>query len=320
MTRPPWPSARCISTSRGKDHSLESLLQAVDLCRLYKVNYLHLHFNDDQAYTFPSAAYPLLNTVTAGHGRMVYTLAEMQALEAYAVARGVHIMPELEGPGHNQLMLAAYPALFKITYPITADAPYEPSSSVNVAKAEVRAAWRTLIGEMCAVFQSTPYFHLGCDEVDWAWSQYNTDFQAAFTEWGFTRSNPADNVHLVFSKFITLARDYAAEFGKKSIVWENRAVTGSPEVPAPTDVLVMPFDCWNPVAFTADGLKLVNAAWSPLYVVGHAKKPVSEIYAWDRTIFGMFSGENAITSPTSSPRRTWPAPSSPPSSRSRTWK
>ena len=27
------------------------------LCRLYKVNYLHPHFNDDQAYTFPSAAY-----------------------------------------------------------------------------------------------------------------------------------------------------------------------------------------------------------------------------------------------------------------------
>jgi hypothetical protein len=36
---------------------------------------------------------------------------------------------------------------------------------------------------------------------------------------------------------------------------------------------------------------LVNAAWSPLYVVGYAKKPVSEIYAWDRTRFGMFSGE-----------------------------
>jgi hexosaminidase len=274
-----------------KDHSVESLLQAVDLCRLYKVNYLHLHFNDDQGYTFPSEAYPLLNTVTRNYGRIVYTLAEMHALESYAVARGVHIMPELEGPGHNHLMLEAYPALFKITYPITDIAQYEPSSSVNVAKPAVRAAWRTLIGEMCAVFQSTPYFHLGCDEVDWAWSEYSTDFQAAFAEWGFNRSNPRENVHLVFSKFISLARGYAAEYGKKSIVWENGAVTSSPEVPASTDVLVMPFDCWNPGAFVNDGLKLVNAAWSPLYVVDYAKKPVSEIYAWDRTEFGQFSGE-----------------------------
>ena len=281
-----------------QDHSLESLMQAVDLCRLYKVNYLHLHFNDDQAYTFPSTAYPLLNSVTAGRGRLVYTLADMQALEAYAVARGVHVMPELEGPGHNALMLAAYPALFQITYPYDPNSAdpnypkYEPSSSINVAKADVRAAVRTLIGEMCAVFQSTPYFHLGCDEVDWAWSQFSSDFQAAFAQWGFTRSNPADNVHLVFSKFITLARGYAAEFGKQSIVWENSAVIGSPEVPTPTDVLVMPFDCYNPAEFPAAGLKLVNAAWSPLYLVNDIHKPVSSIYAWDRTIFGQYSGEN----------------------------
>ncbi len=275
-----------------KNHSYESLLQAVDLCRLYKVNYLHLHFNDDQGYTFPSTAYPLLNTTTISLGHLVYTLAQMQSLEAYAVARGVHIMPELEGPGHNALMLAAYPDLFRITYPITEIAKYVPSSSVNIAKAEVRAAWRTLIGEMCAVFQSTPYFHLGCDEVDWAWSEYNTDFQAAFVEWGFNRSTPRQNVSLVFSKFITLARDYAAEFGKKSIVWENSDMNGAPEVPPPTDILVMPFDCYNPIKFTTygTGMKLVNAAWSPLYAVNEFKKKVSAIYAWNRTLFGPYSG------------------------------
>jgi len=240
----------------------------------------------------------LLNSVTASRGRLVYSLADMQSLEAYAVARGVHIMPELEGPGHDALMLAAYPALFQITYPYDPNSTdsnypkYEPSSSINVARADVRAAVRTLIGEMCAVFHSTPYMHIGCDEVDWAWSQYNTDFQAAFTQWGFNRVNPADNVYLVFSKFITLARGYAAEFGKQSIVWENGAVLGSPEVPAPTDVLVMPFDCYDPGEFPAAGLKLVNAAWSPLYLVNDIHKPVSSIYAWDRTIFGQYSGEN----------------------------
>lgn len=280
-----------------QNHSLESLFQAVDLCRLYKINYLHLHFNDDQAYTFPSAAYPLLNTVTASRGGVVYTVAQMQQLEAYAVARGVHIMPEWEGPGHNALMLAAYPDLFKITYPFDPDSTdpaypkYPPSSSINVAKPEVRAAVRTLIGEMCAVFQSTPYIHLGCDEVDWAWSEHSLDFQNAFAEWGFHRSNPRENVGLVFSKFIGIARDYAAEFGKQTIIWENGAVLGSPEVPSPTDVLVMPFDSYNPGVFPAHGMKLVNAAWSPLYLVNHLRKPVSSIYRWNPGIFGQYSGE-----------------------------
>ena len=280
------------------DHSLESLFQAVDLCHLYKINYLHLHFNDDQAYTFPSTAYPLLNSVTTSRGRLVYSLADMQNLEAYAVARGVHIMPELEGPGHNALMLAAYPSLFQITYPYDPNSTdpnypkYQPSSSINVARADVRAAVRTLIGEMCAVFQSTPYMHIGCDEVDWAWSQYNTDFQAAFTLWGFNRSDPTANVGLVFSKFITIERGYAAEFGKQSIVWENSAMYGSPEVPASTDILIEPFDCYNPGSFVTAGYNLVNAAWSPLYLVNDIRKPVSSIYAWDRTIFGQYSGED----------------------------
>ena len=293
----PAVGIRALSLDLARqDHSLESLLQAVDLCHLYKINYLHLHFNDDQAYTFPSTAYPLLNTVTTSRGRLVYSLADMQTLEAYAVARGVHIMPELEGPGHNSLMLAAYPSLFQITYPYDPNSTdvnypkYLPSSSINVARADVRAAVRTLIGEMCAVFQSTPCIHIGCDEVDWAWSQYNTDFQAAFAQWGFDRSDPSANVGLVFSKFITLERGYAAEFGKQSIVWENSAILGSPEVPTPTDVLVEPFDCYNPAEFPAVGLNMVNSAWSPLYLVNDIHKPVSSIYAWDRTIFGQYSG------------------------------
>jgi hypothetical protein len=89
-----------------------------------------------------------------------------------------------------------------------------------------------------------------------------------------------------------LARDYAAEFGKKSIVWENSDMNGAPEVPPPTDILVMPFDCYNPIKFTTygTGMKLVNAAWSPLYAVNDSRKKVSAVYAWNRTLFGPYSG------------------------------
>jgi hexosaminidase len=274
------------------NHSLESLLQTVDLCRLYKINYFHIHFTDDQAYTFPSAAYPNLNTKTTQNGHKVYTLEEMQQLEAYAVARGVYIMPEIEMPGHARMMLLAYPEIFQITYPVGGSVGYVPSSSINVAKAEAREAVRTLIGEMCAVFQSTPYFHIGCDEVDWAWSEESEDFKAVFQEWGFNRANPRDNVHLVFSKFISLARDWVAENGKKTVVWENGAMNSTPEVTVPTDILVMPFDSYGPGSFPAKGYKLINAAWSPLYLVTHIRKPLKSIYDWNISIFGQYSGES----------------------------
>ena len=43
-------------------HSIASLKQIVQLCRLYKVRYLQLHLTDDQSFMFPSRAYPLLIT------------------------------------------------------------------------------------------------------------------------------------------------------------------------------------------------------------------------------------------------------------------
>jgi N-acetyl-beta-hexosaminidase len=42
------------------------LLDAVQTARFYKIRYLHLHMTDDHAWTFPSAAFPLLGTANIG--------------------------------------------------------------------------------------------------------------------------------------------------------------------------------------------------------------------------------------------------------------
>jgi hypothetical protein len=287
-----------------RDHSVESILQCVDLCRLYKVNNLHLRLNDNEAFVFPTTSRPELNTQTVAEGRRVFTPAEIQQIANYARDRGVWIMPELEVPGHNSLMLRANPGLFQITYPLD-PGQYLPSASINIAKPAVVAAVGQLIAEISAAFPDSPYIHLGCDEVDWAWSWKSPDFQAAFTANGFNRGNPAENVNLVFSRFIKQCRDFAVANGKQAIVWENGGILNTPEVPTPTDVLVMPFDNHNTPELIASGLNLVNGSWSPLYVVNSMFNPVGPaepavrfsklpqtIYDWDLTKFGSFSGEN----------------------------
>ena len=41
----------------------------IDTCRAYKVRYLQLHMTEDQAWTFPSTAYPELGTLNgSAHG------------------------------------------------------------------------------------------------------------------------------------------------------------------------------------------------------------------------------------------------------------
>ena len=39
---------------------LSALKGFVVMCRLYKLNNMHIHFTDDNAFTFPSTAYPQL--------------------------------------------------------------------------------------------------------------------------------------------------------------------------------------------------------------------------------------------------------------------
>ncbi|MCY2931723.1 MAG: family 20 glycosylhydrolase, partial [Planctomycetota bacterium] len=75
---------------------------AVETCRMFKIRYLHLHLHDDNAYTFPSKAYPEANTKG---GLPPYKLEDLNDLVAYADARGVTCVPEIEGPGHCTSLL-----------------------------------------------------------------------------------------------------------------------------------------------------------------------------------------------------------------------
>jgi hexosaminidase len=76
---------------------LTSLKGYVILCRLYKLNHLHIHLTDDHAFSFPSTAYP----EAAAKSQWSYTLAEMKELAQFAADRGVEIIGEIDVPGHR---------------------------------------------------------------------------------------------------------------------------------------------------------------------------------------------------------------------------
>ena len=70
------------------------LRKYVDLCFLYKVNYLHVHFADNSFYTLPSKAFPDLPS--KGHH---YTYEQLKQFTDYASSLGIKIIPEFECPG-----------------------------------------------------------------------------------------------------------------------------------------------------------------------------------------------------------------------------
>lgn len=146
--RPDLPYRSFMVDMGRNPHSPATLRQVVDMCWFYKVNLLHLHLTDDQLFSWPSEAFPALQSARAG-----WTLGDFVELERYAVARGVAIVPELEVPGHSTILRREYPDRFGTTPTELATRP------------ECQRAVEVLIAEMAAVFRSTPYFHIGGDEA-----------------------------------------------------------------------------------------------------------------------------------------------------------
>lgn len=263
-------------------HSIANLKQCVDLCRLYKIRYLQLHLTDDQAFTFPSTAFPTLQQAN-NPGNPGYTLAELKDLVAYADARAVTIIPEIDMPGHSATLNRALPDLFKLK----GTRPYEHHATINFANDDVIKAVETLVGEVCDVFRSSPYFHMGGDEADYALADQHPDFQAAFKRLGL----PDKSQHQLYRRFIGLVNEMAKRRGKKLIVWEGFGREPDSPFPIPKDVLVMEFEnaYYAPTDLLADGYQLVNASWTPLYVVNQHVWQAKKVYDWDLTKFGRFS-------------------------------
>ena len=265
-----------------KFHSIECLKQIVNLCRLYKVRYLQLHLTDDQSFMFPSKAYPL-----AGHKERAWR----QDVHARATqgTGGLRRRPQrddhsrVEVPGHAAAVNRAMHDLFIIR----GTKPYEHHASINFVKEDVMRAVETIVGEMCEVFRSSPYFHIGGDEADLALAGQNADFKAAMKKYNLP------NQHELYRRFLGQMDEIVKKNGKQTILWEGFGRHGA--VPIPKDILVMSYEIrfYLPQDLVKDGYQVINASWTPLYVVNGNCRPPAEIYDWDLYRFKPFGAKPA---------------------------
>ncbi|MBK9273913.1 MAG: family 20 glycosylhydrolase [Flavobacteriales bacterium] len=108
--------------------SVEFTKTYIDLLARYKMNRFHWHLTDDQGWRIEIRKYPKLTEVGAWRrGSQVgpysrraydsipyggfYTQEQIREVVAYAAARHITVVPEIEMPGHAMAALAAYPRL-----------------------------------------------------------------------------------------------------------------------------------------------------------------------------------------------------------------
>ena len=157
--------------------SVGDLKRLIDAMAMLKLNRLHWHLTDDQGWRLEIKAYPRLTAIGAwrspkgadapGHGRYGgdYTQAQVRDLVAYAQARNITIVPEIELPGHATAALTAYPE-----YGMTGQAPASGMSDWGVYSNlytpddKTFAFLDTVLDEVMDLFPS-PYIHIGGDEA-----------------------------------------------------------------------------------------------------------------------------------------------------------
>lgn len=265
-------------------HSIDTLKQHVIMCRLYKVRYMQLHLTDDQSFTFPSSAYPSLGTKDRH-----YSVDELKDLVAFADQRGVTLVPEFDAPGHTGSMRSAMPELFG-----------RPGLGVvDMANEEVYTAFETIIGEMCDIFTSSPYFHIGADE---AW--LGTFEKEASTGEAVQRLD-LDHAHDLYLHFIVKMHEYAKANGKQTLMWESFQGTGSRKVQIPREILVMAWETMyqDPQSLIDNGYTIMNVSWKPMYITPGARWSPEYIYGWN-----MYRWENHwVSAPSYCPMQLEPS-------------
>lgn len=145
----------------------------VEMAR-YKMNALHLHLTDDQAWRIEIKKYPRLTELGSFRVGMddmqmpiggFYTQEQMKELVAFASQYHVEIIPEIEMPGHQVAAIHCYPELTcgAVQLPIrttcgVSDNLLCPSSEFTYEFLE------NVFTELSSVFTSK-YVHLGGDEA-----------------------------------------------------------------------------------------------------------------------------------------------------------
>ncbi|MFJ9458907.1 beta-N-acetylhexosaminidase [Kitasatospora sp. NPDC101447] len=211
------------------------VLRFVDLLAAHKLNVLHLHLTDDQGWRVEIKRYPRLTRRGAWRERSMvgyrsgqrrddrphggyYTQDDLREIVAYAAARGVTVVPEIDLPGHTQAAVAAYPELGNTdvvdTTALGVWTDWGVSHHVLNASEETLRFFEGVLEEVLELFPSE-FVHLGGDECPKEQWKDSAAAQARIRELGLANEDELQS-HVIrhFDRWL-------AERGRRLIGWDE---------------------------------------------------------------------------------------------------
>ena len=212
--------------------TIDEVKKFIDLANLHKINVFHWHLTEDQGWRAQIKSLPRLTEVGSvrketlvghygsdtydgtPHGGF-YTQEEMKEIVAYAAARQMTVIPEIEMPGHASAALTAYPNLGcrgKGYYVQTTWGVFdEIFCAGNPGTLEF---FEKVLDEICEIFPSE-YIHIGGDEAPRAEWEKCPKCQALMKKMGFTSEAQLQ------SYIVNSIEKYLNSKGRKIIGWDE---------------------------------------------------------------------------------------------------
>ena len=218
---------------------IEQVKKYLDIMEVHKLNKFHWHLTEDQGWRIEIKKYPRLTEVGSirkgtcvkknfdshdgvpyGEG-MWYTHEQIREVVAYAAAKGIDVIPEIDIPGHMLAALTAYPELGCTGGPYEVWTRWGISEDVLCAgNDKVYEFLEGVLSEVCELFPYE-YVHIGGDECPKVRWEKCPKCQAKIKELKFKDKDGQKAEHFLQSHVIKSMEKFLATKGKKLIGWDE---------------------------------------------------------------------------------------------------
>ena len=269
--------------------TVDEVKGVLDLMAMYKLNRFHWHLTDDQGWRIEIKKYPLLTEKGAfrkfnSHDRSCinmaatqqnpdfnlpqdriqvidgdsiyggyYTQDDIRDIVAYAGARGIDVVPEVDMPGHFLAAISQYPEVAcdgLIGWGSTFSSPICPGKDSTIEFC------KNVFAEVFELFPFE-YAHLGGDEVEKDNWKKCADCQKRIKEEGL------ESEEALQAWFVREMEQFFLENNKRMIGWDEVVADGLSD-----KSVIMWWRGWEPKSIptaTAEGKNVVNTQNNYLY-------------------------------------------------------
>lgn len=226
----------------------EEVCRLIDAAAYFKLNRMHWHLVDDQGWRVEIRRYPKLTEIGSRRGMPYFgdidepqeqngcfTQEQVRRIVAYARERGMEIIPELEIPGHESALLAAYPEYAcQAEDGSVMDGPMKVGERAGIyenllcaGREETLVFLKNILDELMELFPGE-MVHIGGDEACKGHWRKCPACQAKKRALGLKDENALQQW------LVVQAGKYLQEKGRKPVVW-NDSLRGAA---LPTDFVV----------------------------------------------------------------------------------